>query len=215
MNMSQSTTEEVIWFEDPTRLFTRDTFLHFFPSADMTLEAKMNSLMRFSVYFFVVNFLFTKDYTMVALVMVTAAATAGMYRYNKDEDKRTRESFLKKGMAYSSLDKRACAQPTTHNPFMNVLMSDFDQNPERPPACDVDNDGVKGLISNQFNQSLFKDVDDIFGRKSSERQFYTTPNTKIPNDQDGFAKWLYETGPTCKEGNGVQCYANMYKPMSV
>ena len=25
-----------------------------------------------------------------------------------------------------------------------------------------------------------------------------------------FARWLYGTPPTCKEGNGVQCAANQY-----
>ena len=32
-----------------------------------------------------------------------------------------------------------------------------------------------------------------------ERQFYTTPINTIPNDQTEFAKWLYDSGPTCKE----------------
>jgi len=34
----------------------------------------------------------------------------------------------------------------------------------------------------------------------SKRQFYRTPSTTIPNDQTGFAKWLYQVpGKTCKE----------------
>ena len=34
---------------------------------------------------------------------------------------------------------------------------------------------------------------------NSQRQFYTMPNTTIPNAQDDFAKWLYANPKTCKE----------------
>jgi hypothetical protein len=37
------------------------------------------------------------------------------------------------------------------------------------------------------------------------------PSTTIPNDQTAFAKWLYLSPPTCKEGNGAQCVANNYE----
>ena len=37
-----------------------------------------------------------------------------------------------------------------------------------------------------------------------------SPGKSIPNDQGNFAKWLYGTMPTCKEGNGLQCAANQY-----
>jgi hypothetical protein len=42
-------------------------------------------------------------------------------------------------------------------------------------------------------------VDDLFNRNTSQRQFYTTPVTTIPNDQTGFARWLYKLPETCKE----------------
>ena len=34
------------------------------------------------------------------------------------------------------------------------------------------------------------------------------PNTKLVSDQTEFAKWLYDRGPTCKEGNNQACYEN-------
>ena len=56
------------------------------------------------------------------------------------------------------------------------------------------------------------DIDDIYSKYNSQRQFYTMPNTSIPNKQKEFALWLYNRGPTCKEGNGYQCFANMHHP---
>ena len=37
---------------------------------------------------------------------------------------------------------------------------------------------------------------------------FSIPGRSVPNDQGGFAKWLYATPPSCKEGNGLQCGAN-------
>ena len=61
-----------------------------------------------------------------------------------------------------------------------------------------------------YSSSLIRDVNDLFGKNNSQRHFYTVPGNSIPNDQDTFAKWLYATPKTCKEGNGLQCAANMY-----
>ena len=70
---------------------------------------------------------------------------------------------------------------------------------DRPPACDVSDPEVKLLIDNNFDNNLYKDIDDIFGKMNSQRQFYTMPSTTIPNDQESFAKWLYLSPKTCKE----------------
>ncbi len=43
-----------------------------------------------------------------------------------------------------------------------------------------------------------------------QRNFYSMPSTTVPNDQTGFANWCYKLPKTCKEGNGVQCYNNLY-----
>ena len=39
----------------------------------------------------------------------------------------------------------------------------------------------------------------MFGKLNSQRNFYTTPSTTIPNDRESFQKWLYNTPQTCKE----------------
>ena len=56
---------------------------------------------------------------------------------------------------------------------------------------------------------MFIFIESLFNNKSSQRQFYTLPSTTIPNDQGGFANWLYNRGPSCKQGNGDQCWRNV------
>jgi hypothetical protein len=80
---------------------------------------------------------------------------------------------------------------------MNVLMSEWTDNPNRPPACGYS--GIKDEIEENFSFNLYRDIDDLFDKNNSQRQFYTTPITTIPNDQGSFARWLYEVPSTCKE----------------
>jgi hypothetical protein len=95
--------------------------------------------------------------------------------------------------------------PSANNPFMNVLISDYTENPDRKPAGNIEDPEVKALIDKHFNTGLYKDIDDVWDRGNSQRQFYTNPSTTIPNDRDSFAKWCWNTPMTCKEGNLQRC----------
>lgn len=98
-----------------------------------------------------------------------------------------------------------CTAPTVDNPFMNATMKDymnFDKDGsivDRPPACDPSSPSVKNEIETNFNNNLFKDVNDVFGKSNSQRQFFTMPWTQIPNDRESFQQWLYLSPATCKE----------------
>jgi hypothetical protein len=105
-------------------------------------------------------------------------------------------------LGYDARKGRACSRPTAANPFMNVLLTDFKENPHRAPACDVRDCGTRSEVHQLFNKNLQRDVGDIFYKNASDREFYSTPNTTIPNDQDAFAKWLYKTPPE----KGLSCW---------
>jgi hypothetical protein len=42
--------EEKIWFNDPQNLITKENFLKFFPTSDMTYIEQINSIVRFGIY---------------------------------------------------------------------------------------------------------------------------------------------------------------------
>jgi hypothetical protein len=42
----------------------------------------------------------------------------------------------------------------------------------------------------------------------SMRQWYSTPNTKVMNDQKEFAEFCYGDMISCKEGNELACTRN-------
>ena len=96
------------------------------------------------------------------------------------------------------IDNKKCVKPTKNNPFMNPRYTDYKENVNRSEACDIDNVEVQKNIDETFSKGLFRDVNDVFDRKTNSRHFYTVPSTTFPNDQDKFAKWLYGNMPSCK-----------------
>ena len=74
---------------------------------------------------------------------------------------------------------------------MNPILTDYN-NPSVPPAaCNVDDDQIADDMRVSFNHGLFRDIGDLWERENSQRQFYTMPNTAIPNNQKEVAMWLY------------------------
>lgn len=102
-------------------------------------------------------------------------------------------------------DISECTKPTIANPFGNFTMADMmtlDDNGnivDKQPACDPNNPEIKELIDESFNNNLYKDVSDVFGKTNSQRNYFSMPWTTIVNDQDSFARWLYLSPKTCKE----------------
>jgi hypothetical protein len=101
---------------------------------------------------------------------------------------------------FEKYTKATCRLPTENNPFMNPAITDFN-NGDAPAACNADDDEVKEIIDTKFNEGLYRDIDDLFNIKNSQRQFYTVPVTSTPPDTVEFANWLYNTPKTtvCKE----------------
>lgn len=99
--------------------------------------------------------------------------------------------------------ENTCKKPTRNNPFMNSNITNYN-NDFQPTACNAENDEIKDDMYVNFNHGLFRDVDELWERANSQRQFYTMPNTSVPNNQVEFAKWLYLVPETCKEDQ-VKC----------
>jgi len=105
----------------------------------------------------------------------------------------------------NTVDK--CRKPTKDNPFMNVPVHDFVKGEDDIPACEQTEE-IKREINDNFYKDLYRNQDDLFEKKNSERQFFTMPSTTTPNDQIAFAKWCYSTPDTCKE-TGLTCLKNV------
>jgi hypothetical protein len=97
-------------------------------------------------------------------------------------------------------------QPTSKNPFMNVLIDELKYNPTRPAANSVLDPLVQTTLADYFKTEFYADPTDVFGRNQGQRQWVTMPSTSIPNDVNSYQNWLYMIPfKTCKEGNSAAC----------
>ena len=194
----------MIWYNDVEHLFNSGNWFKVVPSAGMTTDDKLNAVFRGSLYLATLLILITKDLRYLLIVMIVALITI-LASQSQQNDRALKEEFLNDNELTANEHGDLRVKPTLQNPFMNVLMSDYTEKPNRPAALNAgvftnrELEKVDRQIEESFNASLFRDVDDIFERKNSQRQFYTMPSTTIPNDQSSFAEWLYKTGPTFKE----------------
>ena len=221
-----------IWYKDISILWNEKRLTEFFPQKDHTLEEKLNSIVRLSIYCTIVLYFYSNNKKYIYLTFGSLLLTYFVYS-NKEKklekletfqpviggsvfDNKSQDKIQKPQMQYTKDDKQ-CTPPTIDNPFMNATMKDFLNINEktkmivdRPPACDINDPETKKRMDQTFNNNLFKDVNDVFGKMNSQRQFYTMPSTTIPNAQTEFAKWLYLNPKTCKED---QDYCNPYEDL--
>jgi len=201
--------KDVFWLNNPSIL--KETYLRFIPTRDMTLNQKYNAITLFSIYFILLVLFFGKCYLLyfpiiiiLLVIIIYSINSKPKEKFNNiietgyiDSDDNMRfnrtTSLLTKGQDLSY----TCRPPTDDNPFMNPPISDF--NTIVPSACNSDDKDIDNSITKSFNSSLYMDVDDAFDKFNSQRQFYTVPNTAIPNNQNDIANWLYRSPTTCKE----------------
>lgn len=184
---------DLFWYEDPMILINKNRLTEFFPHDEMTLYEKLNAIVRFSIYFALLVFVFKRIRKFIFFPLFVSGITLYLYKINYSPD--DTKCFFKS----SRSKQEECQPPTDQNPFMNVLISDYTGNPTRNRACDINNPKIKDNIKQSFEKNLYQNTVDIWGRNNSQREYYTMPVTTIPNDQINFANWLYKSPTTCKE----------------
>lgn len=92
-----------------------------------------------------------------------------------------------------------CQAPSADNPFMNVLVSDWDDNPYRPKACNPTDPVIEQRINDFFySNPAFINPHDIYQTHNDQHQWYTQPATTIPYDREGWMNDAYRNMTSCK-----------------
>lgn len=171
--------ENKFWIQDFSVLFKDNNWLKFVPTSKMSNIEKLNSMARYFLYLGVILYFFKNDKKYLILGLMGVVFTIYLYK-NKEV-----ESFTE-----------TCTKPTYDNPYMNVLVNEY--NDDKPPPCKLDTLEKKEDFNEKKNFNLYKNVSDIFERENFERHF-TVPTTDYINNQTEFAKWLYSNDTVCKE----------------
>jgi len=226
------------WSENPNVLFQREYSMEFFPIDSMAYEQKLNAITRTVIILTILGFFISQSVRILTVSGFTIFAIFILHYYKQKEMVKDEqisvslenvEGFQNATMDYLSekgikpLNSDLFDQPDSSNPFSNVLMSDYEHNPEKKPARPAFNSNVKDEILKQAKQlvvdvnpgqpdiadKLFKDLGEELVFEQSLRQFNSNPNTTIPNDQGAFADFCYGSMVSCKEGNPFACARNL------
>jgi hypothetical protein len=189
-----------IWYKNFDVLFQKDRLTEFIPVNLQTIEEKMNAIVRFGLYISILLALYKRDKQKLLIFPIFLLLTFLIYKnYTK-----TTENFEK--------TEQKPVKPTLNNPMMNTLMTDYVDNPNKKqaPKYFMDTKEAESLrndIKEKLNHDLYLGIDDVYEKNNSQRQFYTTPNTTIPSDQDAYLKFMYPNMSSCKS-NTQECKIN-------
>jgi hypothetical protein len=177
---------ERLWTHDPASLFAKDKWQKFVPQPYMDVPTAMNSLVRFTVYFSLVAALASQNFRyflLIPLVLMFTVLAVQLFPTPRALEAFT-ESVSKHVNKYT--------MPTGKNPFMNPLLTEIHDSPDRPDAAPITSNKVKREVEKAFQETsdLYMDTTDKFDMSQAMRTFHTLQSAKIPNDQDGFLKFL-------------------------
>jgi Ca2+/Na+ antiporter len=221
------------WSQDPNIIFDKEQIFQFFPTDSMDYNAKLNAISRTIIILTVFTFAFTRSLRILVVGAITLFAIYLLFYYKTKDSARTNskkmENFTDAGLSIINDLSRPSDlvntfdTPNPSNPFTNVMLPDYDFNPNKkpaPPSYNVDVnanilDSAKEMVklSNpgqpDISDKLFKDLGEQLEFEQSMRQFYSNPGTTIPNDQTAFAEFCYGSMISCKEGNLFACARNL------
>lgn len=212
------------WVDNPKTLIT--DYSQILPTSRGDTIANGNAVARLVILATVVSFVLTMRFSMLIIGVACLLGLAFM--------ERSREEAHVEGFVTGIAEQDGCAQsdggivdlqaPTRSNPLMNVMLTDYKDDVQRPPAAPAFNPIVENDINSKAADSelypgasaamddrskLYQDLGDELVFDQSMRNFYSMPSTTIPNAQDAFAKYCYGDMPSCRSGNSDQCWKNV------
>jgi len=155
------------WSNEPTILFNKENILQIWPTQQMTFESKLNAISRIVIVMSILGFLFTRNFNLLIIGIITLAIIFTIYRLRKQK---IVSSLIKKegfsvnpsfpigqtDVSSGSMTTnpvtmesvlRSNFHPTTKkNPFGNVLLTDINDTPNRLAAAP------------SFNPDVYEDI---------------------------------------------------------
>ena len=195
---------ENAWFNDPMELFRADKILNFWPTSEQDPAERINATTRFIIYASCMIYLIKRDVRVFILGAMVLAVMYVLYVRNLVKSPEARPV-----VSGNQAQSPSCQRPTFDNPMGNVLLSDYIDKPNRPPACDSST--VREQIKSVFTNNLPYDMGRSrspwpkYQQNAAARQFITAPVSDIPGDQTGFAEWLYgkKGAASCRDDPSV------------
>lgn len=194
------------WLNDPTILYDKNYIFNLWPLENFNKNEKLNSITRLIVILTFIGYFITKNYFILITSFITLIIIVFIHKnfINELILKKNNFSNIKEGFTdqqYYHNMKHNLTNPTKDNPYMNVMLTEINSNTNRKESAPAYNKAVQPIIHDSIKQIVRDNFNDnsidskIYDNEqefiSNNRHFYTTPNTRIPNNQKAFAKFCY------------------------
>lgn len=210
------------WINNPNILFKFDYLSEIFPTDEMTFEQNLNALSRLIIFITFIVFVFLKTTRILIIGGLSLGAIIAMYYFQEHQKQKLIEPKTKEKYENQSdtvlNNLQYVKTPTVfdtstpQNPFSNVLITDYEYNPNKKPAPpsftgNAILENAKKLVAElnpgqpNIAEKLFTDLGEQYTFEQSMRQFISNPATTIPSDQNGFAEFCYGNSISSREGN--------------
>jgi len=232
------------WSNDPTILFNKEYIFELWPLSNMSYEQKMNAISRLVVLITLLGYILTTTTRILIVGLITLVVIFALFKMRKQKvtkdillnegfsniiqpDKNSGRMYINPETLDSVL-KSEFKEGNKKNPFSNVLLTQIGDDPDRksaPPCFNVDVDedittNVKKAVQmmnpeiKNTNKQLFGDIFQDYELDQFSRQLYSTPNSRVTNDQGAFSQFLYGNMPSSKESDAssaIQREKNSYR----
>ena len=226
---NENDVSNTFWLNNPAILFDKNAITELWPLESMTREQKINAITRLVIILTLVGFLFLNNIKiLVTGIIAILILLFTYYILNKNTNlNKVKETFSNEDI-YKKV-KHNFTNPSVINPVMNILLPEIQDNPNRLEAAPSYNNAVKNSINEEtknfivgnfdnnenIKKNLFDDQGDNFEFEQSMRQFYTTANSRVPNNQSEFARFCYGNMASCKDGDVEMCLKSAFRHTNV
>jgi hypothetical protein len=208
------------WIEDPTVLLNSKYILELIPNENYSLTTNLNAMTRFIIFVTIFGYLVLKHY-MILVVGFILLGIIVLYHSHKEgytNHSYNQYTYAKINEYLSSINPlgNTLMSDYTFNPTKKESIQKLNtpavKSYGKTPSYETEyNSVVEDTINSKTKKFIYehnKDNDDIqnlFKTKGDNmefehqmRQFYTVPNTTIPNNQSSFLTYCYGILPSNK-----------------
>jgi hypothetical protein len=226
------------WSNQPTILFNKEYIFELWPTNEMCYEQKLNAITRLIILLTILGYMLTMSMRILAVGAITILIIFVLFTMRKEKiTKEMMNEGFKMQEDQPMVQNSSYVNPVTldsvlrsefkegnrKNPFSNVLLPQINEDSERkaaPPSFNVDVDeditrNVKKAVQmmnpgiKDTNKQLFGDLYQDFELTQSNRQFFSTANTRVTNDALAFGNYLYGNMPSGKESTPDGAFARV------
>jgi len=208
------------WIDDPTILLNSKYIFNIIPNENQTINNNLNALSRFIILITFFGYITLKHYMILILGFIILGIIVIFYSYKEgyvnhgyQDYKHTKITDYLSNInpLGNTLMSDYKYNPTKKESIEKMPLS-ADKSYGKTPSYETQyNSTVEDNINNKTKEfiyennknnnkikELFKDEGDNMAFEHQMRQFHTTPNTTIPNDQSSFLTYCYGILPSNK-----------------